>query len=151
MSAIRDDDVGILLGGFDELIVHGLQHVAILADEHLQRVSTLGDVTCDDTQQALVGLGIYKYLDVHEVAHALVVQCHDALHDDDILRFDAGGLVGAVVLGKVVNRAVDGLTGCALWEEINILWKNMNIPLRKFRKLSKRKNLPKKKIDGKNT
>ena len=116
VSAIGDDDVGILFGGFDELIVHGFQHVAVLTDEHLQWVPTLGNVASDDTQQALVGLGIYEYLDVHEVAHALVVQCHDALHDDDFARLHMDGLVesgagdirvGGLLYGATLAQFVD--------------------------------------------
>lgn len=44
VAAVRDDDVGILLCRFDELIVHRFEDVAIFRDQHFQRMSAFGDV-----------------------------------------------------------------------------------------------------------
>ena len=108
IAAVGDDDVGKLLGGLDEFVVHGLEHVAILVDEHLQRMATLGDVALQHTQETLVGPGIDKYLEVHQVAQTLVVEHHDALDDDDLARVDADGLLQTRAGDVRVGGLVDG-------------------------------------------
>ena len=109
VAAVRDDDVGILLCRFDELIVHRFEDVAIFRDQHFQRMSAFGDVALNDAQKAFVGLSVNKNLEVHEVAQVFVVERHDAFNDDDVAGFHVYRFfqtrAGDVRVGGLLNGA----------------------------------------------
>lgn len=120
-AAVGDDDVGVLLRGLYELVVHGLEDVAVLADEHFQRVPAFGDVALDDAQQALVGFRVYEYLEIHLFAQRLVVERHDALYDDDVAGYDVNRFgqarAGDVGVGGLLDGASGAQVGYVLREQ----------------------------------
>ena len=83
----RNNKVGKLLGRFDELVVHGLQHVLIAFKHHIDRTSTLYNIATDITNQSYIGIRIHKNLQIHHIAQLLIVQRHDALEDNNGLGF----------------------------------------------------------------
>ena len=109
VAALRDDEVGIALRGFDELLVHGLEDIAIAVENHLRGASPLYRVALDDADESLVGVGIDEYLQVHEVAKLLFPQGHDAFDDDDLARLDVYGLRQAVTDDVAVGGLLDAL------------------------------------------
>ena len=127
VAAVGQDDVGMLLRGFDKLVVHGFEHVAIFLNQHFERVTALGDVALDDAKQALVGTGVDKELEVHLFAQVAIVERHDALDDDHFawLHVDCflaararevgiGGLFDGHAVAKLLNlvgeqRPIEGV------------------------------------------
>ena len=108
VTAIGNDDIGELLGRFDEFIVHGFEHVAVFVDKHVESMSSLGYVAAEDTKEALVRTCVNEYLQVHEVAKILVVESHDAFNDYHFLGFDLDGLgqtrAGNIRISRLLYR-----------------------------------------------
>ena len=107
VAAVGDDDVGKLLGGLYEFVVHGFEHVAVFGDEHFEGMAALGYVAHDDAQEALVGFGIYVNLQVHLVAQALVVERHNAFDDNHVARLHVNRFgqarAGDIRIGGLLN------------------------------------------------
>ena len=106
----REDDVGSAFCGFDELLVHGFHESLVVTQHVFPGASTLCNVAADDTNQALVAIGINKHLDVHALAQLLVDQHHDAFHDDDLGRMHIDNLLRAGAGHIGVDGHWDGLT-----------------------------------------
>ena len=109
LTALRNDDVGILLGGFDELLVHGFQHREIAVEHHVDRTTAFHHVAQDVADESFIGVGVYKNLQVHHVAQLAVHQRHDALDDNHRFGFHVDGLFLAVALYVAVGGLFDGL------------------------------------------
>lgn len=92
----------------------GLTVVRILGHHAVQRTAAGFDIPHDTTQDADIGVGIHKDLDVHLVAKLLGGKDQDAFHNDDGRRIDSDRVVAAVVDGVVVNRDLDALPGAQL-------------------------------------
>ena len=60
MSALRDDDVGIALAGFDELLVHGFKDALVAFDDGFYGASALHYVALDNSDEAVIAIGIYE-------------------------------------------------------------------------------------------
>ena len=54
LAALGDDDVGVTLGGFHELLVHGLHGGEVLLHDGVHGAAPLGDVPVDAAEDALV-------------------------------------------------------------------------------------------------
>ena len=120
VATVGNDDVGVLFGGFDKFVVHGFEHIAIFADQHVERMSAFGNVSFDDAKQALIGAGVYEDLKIHQFAERFVVKSHYTFDDDDIAWSYANGFF-ATCAGEIrVGGLFDGLT---LPELFNLLYK----------------------------
>ena len=91
VSTFRHDEVGISLAGFDELLVHGLQHACVAFHDGFGGSSAFHHVALDDTDESFVGGGIDKDFQIHHVAQLLVAKGEDAFDDDDVARLDVDG------------------------------------------------------------
>ena len=92
VAPLRDDDVGVALGGFDELQVHGLQHPRVAFHHVLRGAAAFHDVALDDPYEAFVGVGVHEHLQVHLRPQLRVAQGEDAFHDDHVPRLGVDGL-----------------------------------------------------------
>ena len=108
-SALRDDEVGIAFGRLDELFVHGLQDVPIAVEHHLCGASALNRVALDDADQSFVRVGINEDFQVHEVAHLLLPERHNAFDDDDFAWLDVYRLGQSVADQVAVCGLLDAL------------------------------------------
>src|SRR5690554_2907991 len=64
-AALRQDQVGVLLGGLHVEVVHGLDRAAVLRDHALGRAAALVDVALEPPDEALVRRGVNEHLQVH--------------------------------------------------------------------------------------
>lgn len=101
-------------GGLYELCVHGFEYASVSVDDFLGCPSALYDVALDDAYEALVGVGIYIYSEVHHLAQPRVVECHDAFYDDDFGGFYEECLSGAVAREHGVYGLVDAFAATQL-------------------------------------
>ena len=113
-ASLRHDDVGMGFGGLYELCVHGFENASVSVDDFLGCPSALYDVALDDAYEALVGVGVYIYSEVHHLAQPWVVECHDAFYDDDFGGFYEECLFGAVAREHGVYGLVDAFTATQL-------------------------------------
>ena len=97
VSAFRHNEVGVSFAGLYELLVHGFQYACIAFHDGFGRASAFHYIALDYTNQAFVGVGVYKYLQVHHASQLLVAQGKDAFNDDDFpgLDMDGFGLPGS--------------------------------------------------------
>lgn len=114
VSALRNDNIGVALTGLDKLLVHGLEHLVVAVDNRLYGAATLYDIAFDYADEALVAIGIYKHLQVHLLAQFFVLQGHNALDDDDLVRLDVYGLLLAAAGQVTVDRLLHRLAGLEL-------------------------------------
>ncbi len=77
--AFGDDHIGIAFGRLDKLHVHGADGGEVLVDDHLGRPAALGDVALQAADEADVGVGIDKNLDIEQLAQIRVAKDQDAL------------------------------------------------------------------------
>ena len=61
-----------------------------------------------DPDEALVGVGVNEYLQVHQLAQLLLPQRHDTLDDDYLARLHVYGLLQAVAHQVAVGGLLDG-------------------------------------------
>ena len=95
VSAFRHNEVGVSFAGLYELLVHGFQYTCIaFHDASAVRPRSLHRAGLHES--AFVGVGVYKYLQVHHASQLLVAQGKDAFNDDDFpgLDMDGFGLPG---------------------------------------------------------
>ena len=108
VSALRNDDVGILLCRLNKLLMHRLQDCFISLQNHLYGSATLNNVALNNAYQAVVGIGIDKDFQVHQVAHLLVVQSKDSLDDDNFFWLNVYRFRQTVAfdvrIGRLFNR-----------------------------------------------
>ena len=81
--------------------------------------AALGNVAFDAADQADVGVGIHKDLNIHQITERLVLKDQNALDDDHALWNDGDGFFRAVVDGIVIDRAFDGTAGLELLEVLD--------------------------------
>ena len=76
-----NNQVGITFGRFDELFIHRFQHlhVSVITIVTVRPRSMV--IALNVTNEALITVTVYKYLQVHHLAQFLVEQCHDAFDD----------------------------------------------------------------------
>lgn len=91
-----DDEIGILLRRFDELVVHRLEHLFVALQHLVNGSSTLHDIAADISDKTDVGISLYEDFQVHHIAQLLMVQRHDTLEDDDGFGFHMNSLRKAV-------------------------------------------------------
>ena len=118
-AALRDDQVGLALAGLHKLLVHRLDGGQVLGHHAVQRAAAAFYVPDDAPQNAHVGVGVHKHLDVHQVAQLLAGKDQDALHNDDRRGVHRHRLVAAVVDGVVVHRHADALAGAQLLQVLH--------------------------------
>lgn len=107
VATLRDNEVGIPLGWLDELFVHGLQDVTISVEHHLCRPASLNCVALNNSDKSFIWVGIYEYLQVHEVAQLLLPQRHNAFDDDDFAGLDVYRLRQTVADKVAVSGLLD--------------------------------------------
>gem|GEM_PF-5993816 len=107
-AALGDDDVGVFLGRFDELLVHGLHGGGVLGDYGLHGASPLADIAQDTPCQADIRVGIHKNFNVHQLPQLLVLEDEDAVHNDHFRRTHGHSLGHAVMLHERIDRMLDG-------------------------------------------
>ena len=112
----------MLFGGLDKFVVHGFEHIAIFADEHLERVSALCDVALDDTEQTLVATRIYKDFQIHLVAQFLVVECHDAFYDNHIVGLHVDSLLTSRASDVRIGGLLDSFSTFELFDLVCQQW-----------------------------
>ena len=106
-SAFGDDDVGVFLRRFDELLVHGFDGRGVLRDDRLHRATAFADVAQDTPRQPNVRIGVHIDLDIHQVAQLPVLEDQDAVHDNHLRRLDQHGFRQPVVVHERVHRVFD--------------------------------------------
>ena len=74
------NEVGVFLGWFDKLLVHGFQHLKVAVYYHFHRAAAFKHVALDVAYQTLVRVGVDEYLKIHHVAQLFVQQRHNALY-----------------------------------------------------------------------
>lgn len=111
LAALGDDEVCLAFARLDKLLVHGLDGCEVLAHHAVQSAAAGFDVADDATQNADVGVGVHKDLDVHQVAELLGCKNQDALHNNDGSRINGDRLVAAVVDGVIVDGNFYALPG----------------------------------------
>ena len=104
-----NDDIGVALGGLDEVTMHGFHRREVLLEHRVHITSALLDITHEATSQAHVIIGINEDLDVHQFAELLVLKDQDTIKDQDLRRLDTYRLRQAVVVGEGVDGALDAL------------------------------------------
>jgi len=76
----------------------------ILVNDRIGGAPALGDIALQAADEPQVGIGIYKDLDVEQLAQGFLGEDQDAVHDDHPLRLHPDGFAGARMGGEVVNR-----------------------------------------------
>ena len=109
MAALQHDDIGILTGGFHELLVHRLDGGQVLSHHGFQRAASLLHVPQGAAQDAHVGVGLHKDLNVQQIPQGLVLKDQDPLHDYHLGGLDLHRFISTVVDGVIVDGAVNGL------------------------------------------
>lgn len=109
MSALRNDDICVALAGFNELQVHRLDCVCVVADGSLNGTAALCDVSDYDAHKAVIVVGVYEYLDIHLVAELLAGKDEDSFHYYDFSRlyghgFGLGPGAGDVGVYRLLDR-----------------------------------------------
>ena len=77
--SLGNDKVGIAFGRFDEFQMHGFEYGPIAVHYHLYGSSPFDDIPFDDTDEAFVGVCIYKDFDVHQVPEFFIGQSEYAI------------------------------------------------------------------------
>jgi len=68
MSVIGNNDIGIFLGRLYKLLVHWFKS-SLVSVEHLLYISSaLGGISFDTTNKTLIGIGMYKYLNIKQIS-----------------------------------------------------------------------------------
>ena len=73
-------------------LVHGPDGGQVLADHRFHGTTSLGDVPLQAADEADVGVGIHKDLDIHQLSQGLVGKDQDALHQHDADAVLQGGI-----------------------------------------------------------
>ena len=81
-AAFGNDEVGPALAGLHKLFVHGLHGGQILGDHTVQCAAALFHVPHNAAQDAHIGVGVHKDLDVHQVAQLLAGKNQNALYQN---------------------------------------------------------------------
>ena len=110
-SPVRDDDIGIPFGRFDELQVHGFHGLAVVGNGCVDVAAALGDIPQDDAHHAVVIVRIHENFDVHLVPQFLAGEDENAFYDDYIGRFHRYGFGLRAGTGEVgIDRLLDGFS-----------------------------------------
>ena len=64
LAPFGDDQIGVALGGLDELLVHRADGGQILIDYRLQRAAACLDVTHQPADESDIGRGVHEQLDI---------------------------------------------------------------------------------------
>ena len=92
LSSLRDDEIGVTLGGLNELFVHGLQHLQVSVYNHRHRAASGDGISLYVANETFIGVAINKDFQVHHLPQPLIDERHDSLDDDDGLRLHMYGL-----------------------------------------------------------
>ena len=74
-------------------LMHGLDGGKVLGLNRLNSTAPFDDVATQAAQDAHIGVGIYKELDIAQVANFRLSENQDALKDDDGLGFNDKSLI----------------------------------------------------------
>ena len=112
LSAFGNDQVGVLLGGFDERLMHRLDGCQVLIMDRLDGPAAVLNIAYDPAKQAYIGIGIHKHFNVKRLAQILIGQHVQAFNDDDVVRLQFDGLVRETGMsGKIIHGCECGLSG----------------------------------------
>ena len=109
VSAAVDDDIGIFFGGLYVNAVHDFNGAYVLIDNAVNISASLGYVAAQAAQDALVGIGIRKNLDVKKLAESLVVKGQNAIHNNDRCGANANRFAFASVNTKIIIGNIHAL------------------------------------------
>ncbi len=101
---MRDDNVGVALGWFYELLMHRAYRFHVLADDALYVAAALGDIPLHTADETHIRRGIDKNLERHQIAQIGIIQSKQAFDHDDRCGLHEDGAVGAVIDREVVLR-----------------------------------------------
>ena len=118
LASPGNNQVGELLGGLDELLMHGFHIILIMIEHHINRAPTLHDIATDVTNQTNIAVGIDENLQVHHVAQLLIMQRHDAFEDNHGLGFYMNCLRQTVGEYIRIGGLLDGL---AIFQLLDLL------------------------------
>ena len=103
MPALGHDDVGVALAGLHKLLVHRLYSTEILGRDRLEAAPTLLDIAQDAANDAHIGVGVHKNLDVEQAQDLGILEDEDALDQQHLSGRDRDRLGRAVVYRKIVD------------------------------------------------
>ena len=109
LAALGNDDVGVFLAGLHVHFVHGFNGFLVLLQHAFQGPAPLGHIPLDPAAKPHIRIGIHKNFNIHQIPQGLIFKNQNTLDDDDTLGHDFDGLIGTVVLGKIIHRALDAL------------------------------------------
>ena len=92
MSALWHDDIRESLAWFDELLVHGFEYALVAFDDLLGSTPALEYISFHNTDQAIIGISVHEYFEVHLRAHFGFAERHNSLHHNDFFRLNMDGL-----------------------------------------------------------
>ena len=91
--------------------MHGLEYGPIAIHYHLYGSSSFDDIPFDDTDEAFVGVGVYKDFDVHQVPEFFIGQSEYAFYQDNLSVFYVYGLFQPVTFQIGISRLFDSPSG----------------------------------------
>lgn len=107
-----NNDVCVLHGGFDEVIVRGLHKFAVLAQDIDDCAAALFDVARDASRKPDVIRRQHKDLKVHELSESVLKNGVDSLEDNDRRCFNQLDFLSPLVCRKVIARQVSIFALC---------------------------------------
>ena len=110
LAAHGDDDVREALGGLDEEFVHGFHEGSVVADGFVEAASAFDDIAADDADEAFVGVGVDKHLDIHRIAQFRICEHEDALHDEHFGGMHGDGLLATAAGDIRISGHGNGFT-----------------------------------------
>ena len=111
LSTLRNDDVGEVFGGFNELHMAGADGFLVTIEDGFDVTAPFHDIAADDPGEPHVGGTVDEDLDIHEPAQTFVSQAKDPFNDEHMPGFnpDGFGLAGAGDEG--IGGLFNGMTG----------------------------------------
>ena len=109
VASLGDNDVGVALGGLNELEVHGADSVIVLFDDGLDGAAAVSNVAFHASDEANVVVGVDEDLDIEELEKLRLSKDEDSLDDDDLARLLGDGFLGSAVRFEIVDGHLCGL------------------------------------------
>ena len=104
--------------------MHWFEDTLVTLHYSLNRTSTLHDIALRNAYKAVIGIGIYEYLEVHLLTENRIVQRHDTFYDDNLARIDMNRLFLARRSDIIIDRLLDGI---AIFEHFDMFGKESPI------------------------
>ena len=99
--------------------MHGLDSREVLRNDALKRPAAVTHIAQRTAQNAHVGVGLDKDLDVEQVAQRGILEDQDAFHDHHLARLHQLGPFGALMLRVGVDGTANGLARLQLAEVLH--------------------------------